>query len=58
MVSQSVGVEPHIYYSLTVMVLFLWGALSNERTGRLLYMLLALTSAVLLGSESQLLSQI
>jgi hypothetical protein len=40
-VSQSVslGVEPHlgswpdIYYYLTVTVLFLWGALSDERTG-------------------------
>jgi hypothetical protein len=35
-VSQSVslGVEPHIiYYSLTVTVLFLWDALSDERTG-------------------------
>jgi hypothetical protein len=40
-VSQSVslGVEPHlgslpdIYYSLTVTVLFWWGALSDERTG-------------------------
>jgi hypothetical protein len=40
-VSQSVslGVDPHlcswpdIYYSLTVMVLFLWGALSDKRTG-------------------------
>jgi hypothetical protein len=35
-VSQSVrlGVESHdIYYSLTVTVLFLWGALSDERTG-------------------------
>jgi hypothetical protein len=35
-VSQSVslGVEPqHIYYFLTVTVLFLWGALSDERAG-------------------------
>jgi hypothetical protein len=29
----SLGVEPHIYYSLAVMVLFLWGALSDEKTG-------------------------
>jgi hypothetical protein len=34
-VSQSVsrGVEPHIYYSLTVTVLICGGALSDERTG-------------------------
>jgi hypothetical protein len=36
-VSQSVslGVEPQpdIYYCLTITVLFLWGALSDERTG-------------------------
>jgi hypothetical protein len=33
--SVSVGVEPrpYIYYSLTVTVLSLWGALSDERTG-------------------------
>jgi hypothetical protein len=31
--SLSLGVEPHIYYSSTVTVLFLWGALSDERTG-------------------------
>jgi hypothetical protein len=34
-VSQPVqlGDEPHIYYSLAVTVLLLWGALSDERTG-------------------------
>jgi hypothetical protein len=42
--SVSLGVEPHIYYSLTVEVLFLWDALSDERTGLHLYMLLALAS--------------
>jgi hypothetical protein len=34
------------------MVLFLWGALSDERTGLSLYMLLALASAFFLESES------
>jgi hypothetical protein len=38
--SVSLGVEPHLelmasYYCLTVTVLFLWGALSDERTGLL-----------------------
>jgi hypothetical protein len=41
-----------IYYCSTVMVLLLWGALSDERMGLLLYMLLALASAGFLGSES------
>jgi hypothetical protein len=27
------GLRPDIYYSLTITVLFLWGALSDERTG-------------------------
>jgi hypothetical protein len=33
--SVSLGVEPQhdIYYCLTVTVLYLWGALSDERTG-------------------------
>jgi hypothetical protein len=43
---------PDIYYCLTVTVLFLWGDLSDERKGRLLYILLALASTVFLGSES------
>jgi hypothetical protein len=46
------GLRPDIYYSLTLSVLFLWGALSDERTGLFLYMLLALTSVVFVGSES------
>jgi hypothetical protein len=41
-----------MYYSLTAMVLFLWGALSEERTNLFLYMLLALTSVVSIESES------
>jgi hypothetical protein len=41
-----------MYYSLAVTVLFLWGALSDERMGMFLYMLLALVSVVFLGSES------
>jgi hypothetical protein len=40
------GSWPDIYYCLTVTVLFLWGALSDERTG------LSFASAVFLGSES------
>jgi hypothetical protein len=43
---------PDIYYSLTVTVLFFWGALSDERTGLSFYMLLALASVIFLGSES------
>jgi hypothetical protein len=46
------GTWPDIYNSLTVTVLFFWAALSNERTGLYLYMLLVLASAVFLGSES------
>jgi hypothetical protein len=34
------------------MVLFFWGALSDERTGLSFFMLLALASVVFLGSES------
>jgi hypothetical protein len=41
-----------MYYSLTVTVLFFWGALSDERTGLSFYMLLALASVVFLESES------
>jgi hypothetical protein len=37
---------------VTVTVLFLWGALSDERSGLSLYMLLVLASAVFLGFES------
>jgi DNA polymerase III epsilon subunit-like protein len=40
------------HYSLTVTVLFLCDALSDERTCLLLYMLLVLASVVFLGSES------
>jgi hypothetical protein len=45
------GSRPDIYYTLTIMVLFLWGTHSEERTGLSLYMLLALARAVFLGSE-------
>jgi hypothetical protein len=38
-------------YYLTIIVVLLWGALSDE-DGYVLYMLLALASAVFLGSES------
>jgi hypothetical protein len=37
---------------VTVTVLFLWGALSDERSGLSFYVLLVLASAVFLGSES------
>jgi hypothetical protein len=46
------GSWPDIYYCLTVTVLFLWGALPDNRTGLSFYMLLALASAVFLGPES------
>jgi hypothetical protein len=39
-------------YYLTVTVLFLWGALSDEGTGLLYYMLLGLPNAIFLESES------
>jgi hypothetical protein len=39
------------YIHLTVTVLFLWGALSDERMGLSFYMLLALASVIFLGSE-------
>jgi hypothetical protein len=53
-VSQSVslGVEPQIYYSLTVTVLFLWGALSDERTGLSFAYAAGPRQVVFLGSES------
>jgi hypothetical protein len=59
-VSQSVslGVEPHLGLMIRYLLLFdnyslvLWGALSDERTGLLLYTLLALANLVFLGSES------
>jgi hypothetical protein len=60
-VSQSVslGVEPHLGLMTRYLLLFdsyglvfLWGALSDERTGLSFYMLLTLASAVFLGSES------
>jgi hypothetical protein len=57
--SASLGVKPHLgpmtRYLLLCEVtdLFLWGALSDERTGlSFIYVLLALASAVFLGSES------
>jgi hypothetical protein len=51
-ISKSWGSWPDIYYSLTITVLFLCGALSNERTVCLLHMLLVLASVVFLLSES------
>jgi hypothetical protein len=46
------GSWPDIYYCLTVTVLFLWVALSVVRTCLFSYILLALDSAIFLGSES------
>jgi hypothetical protein len=39
-------------HSLTVTALLLWGALSDDRTGLIWYMLLALARVVFLGFES------
>jgi hypothetical protein len=52
--SVSLGVEPQtdICYCLTFMVLFLFGALSDEKTGLFFVYAAGLASAVLLGSES------
>jgi hypothetical protein len=44
--------RPDIYYCLTVMVLFLWGASLTGGQVCLLYMLLGLSRAVFLGSKS------
>jgi hypothetical protein len=38
------GLRPDLYYCLTVAGLLIWGALSDERTGLSLQLLLALTS--------------
>jgi hypothetical protein len=46
------GLRPDFYYRPTVAGLLMWGALSDERTGVSLQLLLALASAVILGSES------
>jgi hypothetical protein len=52
-VSQSVSLGvPDIYYSLTVTVLFLWGALSDERTGLSFVYAAGPCHVVFLGSES------
>jgi hypothetical protein len=46
------GSWPDLYYFLTVTVLFLWGAFSDERISLFLYMLLALASVMFLKLES------
>jgi hypothetical protein len=52
-VSQSVrGSWPDIYYSLTVTLLFLWGALSDERTGLSFVYAASPRQVAFLGSES------
>jgi hypothetical protein len=50
--SVSLGVEPDIYYCLTVTVLFCGAPSLTKKRVCLLYMLLALASAVFLRSES------
>jgi hypothetical protein len=45
------GLRPYLYYCMTVAGLLMWGALSDESRVCLLYMLLALSSVVFLGSE-------
>jgi hypothetical protein len=47
------GLRPDLYYCLTVAGLFIWGALSDDRTGLSFTLLLALASAVIFGSESR-----
>jgi hypothetical protein len=46
------GLRPDLYYCQTVADSLMWGALSDERRVCRLQLLLALTSAVILGSES------
>jgi hypothetical protein len=46
------GLRPDLDYCLTVTVLFLWGALSDERSGLSFVYAAGLASAVFLGSES------
>jgi hypothetical protein len=46
------GLRPDINYCLTITVLFLWAPSLTRGRVWLLYMLLALASAVLLGSEA------
>jgi hypothetical protein len=45
--------RPDFHYCETVAGLLMWGALSDKRTVRRLQLLLALASAVILGSESR-----
>jgi hypothetical protein len=45
------GPRPNFYYSQTVAGLLMWSALSDEGLGLSLQLLLALASAVILGSE-------
>jgi hypothetical protein len=46
------GLRPDFYYCQTVVGLLIWGALSDERTALSLWFLLALTSVVILRSQS------
>jgi hypothetical protein len=45
------GLRPDFYYCQTVAGLFMWGALSDERTGLPFTIAAGLGSAVILGSE-------
>jgi hypothetical protein len=47
------GLRPNLCYCQTVEGLFMWGALSDERTCLSIQLLLVLASAVILGSESR-----
>jgi hypothetical protein len=52
-VSSPFGAHDQIFVTVRQLRSFLWGALSDERTGlSFVYRLLALTSAIFLGSES------
>jgi hypothetical protein len=47
------GLQPDLYYCLTVAGLLIWGAICDDRTGLSFTLLLALASAVIIGSESR-----
>jgi hypothetical protein len=47
------GLRPDFYYCQTIAGLLMWSALSDERTGLPLKLLLVLASAVIFGSESR-----
>jgi hypothetical protein len=49
--SPILGLQPDFYFCLTVAGLLMWDALSDERTGLSLQLLLALASAVILRSK-------